>query len=302
MKIATLLFTFILILSIVNANIIAKTIIYRIKVTYNNEKVSDPRFDAVLLQCETKNETEFDIPPFNIKEFDEKRGCTWQPTFPFGSCGNSECSFLYIPKVEEVKLAIYIPSLNKVFISNEFSTGVFYGNYKANILLNGSIEISEIPSLKLNETIWTFIYLIITPIPKLLVGFIYINFNKANIQRYRKKQNKILFTIFLSDLLFTIFLSKIALFFLSILLYIFLKSADVIPPLIILILFPVNILLRVFFDGFFIKLLNKDVFTFKNALVFSIVINIVGYLIAEAILFLYTVYISPLLYLLNYMI
>lgn len=266
-----ILIGFMLLASTVHADVGAKPSI-RIYVKYNGEKIADSVFHAKMLGCyseETvKEESRYkkiEVEQLNITEFDPIKDCYWYPSrFAWGGeCKNSHCNFGYWPP-EEFKLGVYIPSLNKTFMSGEVSRQNFYSTYEANLLSNGTIEMEETTAFILSDAglpVRNFIIaLIITLIIELVCVLIYINLSKINIKRYSGNQNRILFTVLLANIIS-----------LPIVWFIFPLMIKNFELIIIL-----SEIFAIIYEGFFIKSLNKTLFTLKNALMLSFAINIIS--------------------------
>lgn len=159
-----------------------------IEIFYEEKKISEEGVKAVMLECWTKtgyiprdNETKSHFEPlYSLSEYDPVKKCYWKPAeFAWGGdCQNSKCHFSYFPP-SEFKLAVYIPSLNKIFISNEISRRNFHSTYVANLNPDGSAKIYETTSI-LNQDIFKLfiLALVITLIIELLTSLIYVSKTK----------------------------------------------------------------------------------------------------------------------------
>jgi hypothetical protein len=287
----TTLFAFILFVSIANADSAIKLPFIYVKY-YNNTNIGDRYFYAVFLNCSIApqveyytfpNATNYDIQHIkiskpNITQYDAVRNCTWAPSLQcyqgncqwnYG-CMGSECTLMYPPPTN-AKLAIYIPSLNKVFISDEiFNESFEYSYHEAVLLQNGTIELSTIaPPFQIPEIFTSFITaLIITLVTELLVTFLFIRFSKN--KDFSQKQNRILLTVVLVNII-----SLPVVWFVLPLIF-----TDTITYYVVAESF------AVLFEGLFIRLLNKNTFTLKNALILSLIMNLASFFVGQ---FLYAI-------------
>lgn len=149
-----------------------------IKVYYQGQKISDASFFAKMLACGTENEANIGlnasdlISQLKTKEYDSVKDCYWYPSRMSwgGDCKNSECFFNYFLP-EEFKLAVFIPSLDKVFISNETLRENFDSQFKAELFSDGTAKIIEATSAIQKDKIAFFLKaLIITLILEFLVS------------------------------------------------------------------------------------------------------------------------------------
>ena len=235
-----------------------------IDVLYNGNKISDVRFNSKMLACfdrDSDNPKRDLIPQLNIREYDSVNDCYWTPSYFSwgGDCQDSKCDFRYwIPS--EFKLAVYIPSLDKVFVSNKISKGSFNSKFEVNLNSDGSAEIFDITPLITKEIVKYFIVaLIVTLIIELLVAFIYV--------LRAKLPKKILVSVLIGSLIT-----------LPIVWFVF--------PLIRNVLW-VILLSEVFaivFEAYFIYYLNKKAITLKKTFVLSTIMNLASLIIGGFVL------------------
>lgn len=115
---------------------------FSLTITYEDKPISDAKFYAVALACgdirSTEIRSEAPIPQLNIDQFDEDKKCSWMPfAVPeSGYCTNQGCDFG--PFDYNFKIATYISSLDKVFISNALQRrgGPYYFARYYNLKLN----------------------------------------------------------------------------------------------------------------------------------------------------------------------
>lgn len=138
-------------------------------VQYENRDLSDPQFYATILTCpategdrsfrsilngiQDKNSPEHEaLVKLDIAEKDQKQDCSWGPSFlPSSdgySCKNSLCMFDWA--LGDFRIATYIPSLDKTFISNPIGRSYkgYYGRdtdkfYTARLTKDGQSVITN---------------------------------------------------------------------------------------------------------------------------------------------------------------
>jgi len=243
----------------VSADLGPKPTVY-IDIVYNQHNISDSSFSATMLSCvpqdfaqsESKYEENL-IPQLKINEYDSSKNCYWLPDHLAwgGQCTHSSCYFDYMPP-DEFKLAVFIPSINKVFITNEISRTKFDSHYKAELFSDGSAKISEIsettPVLS-SDPIFSFS---ITIILELLVSLIFLS--------ARKLPKKILVYVLLANIIS-----------LPIIWFLF--------PLMRLSSLVVGVISEIFavlFETYFIYLLNKQIISLKQSFTLNILNNLVS--------------------------
>jgi len=163
--------------------------------------VQDEHFYAAMLGCdnitqekleEVKNYTRLSHPALWIEEYDDSKLCTWYPaTFAWGGdCQNSRCDFTYfLPS--QFRLAVYIPSINRTFITREATRENFNSRFDVELFSDGRTEIHE--TNMTNETMTSFILaLVATVIVELIFSFAYI--------KWRKLQERILISVVIANL------------------------------------------------------------------------------------------------------
>jgi len=218
-----------------------------------------------------------------IKEFDQKKNCYWVPNphilapdlTRVDKCGITEsnesvCGFQSAWGFFNFKLATYLPSLNKVFITNAVPLEDHFGHiykYEANLFPDGSgtlINVTPAPEKFTPFYFGSFFKaLSVTLLLELLVTLLYLN-----LRRLPKK--RVLLSIFLANMI-----SLPTIWFA----FPFLKMGGVIGLLIIPEIFVILL------EAFLIFRLNKNTFTFKKALIFSLILNLVSLLVGGFIIF-----------------
>lgn len=242
-----------------------------INIYYDSSKISDASFSAKMLSCvgEDYPENNEVIPQLNISEYDSSKDCYWKPAFMAwgGDCSDSRCHFGYMLP-SEFKLAVYVPSLNKVFVTNEVSRENFDSTYKVELYQSGATKISETTSFMKKDSILSFIKaLIITLVIELIVAFIFILVTKL--------PKRILISFLIANLIS-----------LPIVWFIF--------PLIgaIVLVIALSEIFAVIFEALFVYYTNKNSITLAKSFVLCLLANIASLIIGGFIM----VYLSPLLY------
>ncbi|MBU7030308.1 MAG: hypothetical protein HXS48_25470 [Theionarchaea archaeon] len=254
--------------------------IVHIDVTYNNE-IIDSVFYAQILGCISEltrkifheglgNVVEYyEMEQLAFEELDRDGNCYW---VPIGrrpcECTHSKCVFEY-DYYSEFKLAVYVPQLDKVFVSGEMEAENINGAekrdsfYEANLLPDGTIDMKRTVGVAGKAGIREYKVKIvkralsITLLIELLIALIYINIGRTAIPEYSKKQVRVLLTIFLANIL------SLPIFW-----FIFLSIWNSFSMVIL------GEIFVIFFEGVLIYLLNKPVLPIKDALLFSFFLNV----------------------------
>jgi len=233
-----------------------------IHITLNGQNVPDSSFSAKMLTCQKEQSplgSKDLIPQLNIREYDSINSCYWMPADLAwgGDCENSNCSFHYfLPS--QFRLAIYLPSQDKVFLSAEVARENFKSTFEANLLSNGSIDLKETTPFSQSDIAKNikqfFFALILTLVLELIVALIFLSVAKIS--------KKILFSVLVANVIS-----------LPIVWFVF--------PLLKII--PIAILLgEIFafvFEAYFIHLLNKELITLKRSFILSLVMNLTSWII-----------------------
>jgi len=238
-----------------------------IVINYNNAPIPDQIFYAKMLSCQKqgggfKPETNNLIPQLNISEFDSANNCYWEPAFLAwgGDCKESVCHFGYmIPS--KFKLGVYIPSVNKVFTTNEISRINFDSKYAVNLSVDGSAVISESTPLMSRDSVSLFIKsLVITLIIELLTALIYLSIKRLS--------KKILIAVFLGSLIS-----------LPIVWFVFPLIIKIIPLVILL-----SEIFAIVLEAYLIHYLNKQTISLRQSFTLSILMNIMSLVIGGILL------------------
>ncbi|MFH0861716.1 MAG: hypothetical protein V1875_01685 [Candidatus Altiarchaeota archaeon] len=105
-----------------------------LEVLYHGERLREA-FDARMLSCGVEYAYDHYATPIpkglNISENDPGRGCIWRPDALAwgGRCRDGLCQFDYHPP-EEFKLAVYVPSMNRTFVSRATQRKNFRSAYR----------------------------------------------------------------------------------------------------------------------------------------------------------------------------
>ena len=119
-------------------------------VLYEGNEIPDAGLYGEFLSCEEKDHDSerdvFDkelIPQLNISLYDSTNNCYWKPFkyTSWGYCENGTCDFFPIPD-GKTRFAVYISSLDQVFITNEVEANVDKNYYKVELFSDGSANIS----------------------------------------------------------------------------------------------------------------------------------------------------------------
>lgn len=272
-RIPIILLTCFLLVSTAHADIGRKPSI-NIRCTYNNEKI-DSIFYAELLEClsqerineETRYLSEMEVQQLAITEFDPARNCYWFPSGHTwgGKCTDSECDFDYIVP-REFKLAVYVPRLDKVFMSDAIVRENFSSYYEATLLPDGTIEIEETTSFLLSDAAilvrMFMVALVLTLLFELPTYFFLLSLTETARQKYSEKKKRILSTVFLANVIS-----------LSIVWFIFSLMGDSLQLIILAEIF------AIIFEAIFITFLNKTILSIGKALILSLVANLVSFFV-----------------------
>lgn len=258
----------------------------KIHCTYNNEEI-DSIFYAELLEClsqERINEQAsylsemVEVQQLAITEFDPARNCYWSPSrSPLSfqnlgrgdECTDSECNFRFqLPR--EFRLAVYVPSLDKVFLSDAIVRKNYSSRYEATLLPDGTIEIEETTSfLQSDAALLMKMFmaaLVLTLFFELPIYFILLSLTEPARQKYSKKKKRILSTVFLANVIS-----------LSIVWFVFSLMGDSTQLIILAEMF------AIIFEALFIKSLNKAILSIGKAFVLSLVANLASFFVGGLI-------------------
>lgn len=230
--------------------------------TYNGQDISEGVFHAVLLGCQRIPAVHppSPVPQLNISEYDSIKNCRWEQWNRPGVCQDSNCQFWYAP--HEFKLAVYLPSMDKIFLSAEVTNKEHKSVYEANLLPDGSISLQEttlFSQTALANTIKQFIIaLLLILIIEIIVAFVFISVKGIS--------KKLLISVLIANIIsFPIIWFIFRLLRMGPLDYLF------------------GQIFAFVFEAYFIYLLNKQIITLKRAFVLSLAINLASLIIGGVI-------------------
>jgi len=260
-----------------------------IEVVYNQQRIADTNFDGKILTCVTKERMQYQADywknesrvilnvQYSINNYDKEDNCYWFPEIDvwgnqYGGCTNSLCRYGSMSvrpgmddmssDVKEFKFAVFIPSLNKFFVTNKISRKNFNSEYRVALFSDGSAVISETTPILSSDKVTSFVLaFFITIILELLVALIFVS-----IKNIPKK------------------------------LLVFVLLANVITLPMVWFLFPlinatgpiVIILSEVFavsFEAFFFYIFGRQIISLKQSMILSVVNNSVSLFIGGFIYF-----------------
>ena len=226
------------------------------EITLNDKNVPDQIFYAAILKC-TEETFEFHfknlIPQLNINQYDPKKNCYWK-TISFEECSKGKCILRAF--WNNFKLAVYLPSQNKVYISDEIEKSARWNpTFKANLLSDGGIEIKEIvPIISGEYLIVGFIFLVFNLIVEISWAHMYISIIKI--------PKKMLASVLIANLI-SFPIMWIILYF--------------IEPINLFILLVIELFV-VILEGYIIYLLNKSLISLKKSFMLSFSINSISFI------------------------
>ena len=245
-----------------------------IHVKYNGNDVAE-KFEAKMLVCIKEGSKSWEVGGeenlpnyFKIAEKDKVKDCTWRPARMAwgGNCQLSTCGFTYmLPK--NFRVAVYLPSLNKVFISDSIVGNNFNAEYlyeinenSSKISQTGGTDIHETTPIVQTDLVLPFILaLVITLVLELVVAFGYLVLTK--------KSYNILISVVGANLI-----SLPIVWFLFPML-----------QLEFLLIFAMAEVFAILFEGYFIHFLNKKTLSLQDGLILSAVMNIGSLLVGGII-------------------
>lgn len=214
----------------------------------------------------------------DLKECDSTRNCCWMPNSLSwgGVCEKSACNFHYVLP-QEFRLAFYVPSLDKVFLTAPSMRSGFRTSYSVNLHSDGSADLKDETGffeLGIFTQFLNFLSaLFLTVFLELLVFIVYTyaGGNRAKFEGHRKK---VLGTVVLVNVI-------------SLPLVWFGFPALISDFSLLLI---VAEAFAVIFEALLLRFLNKELFSFSNAFWLSLFANITSFFVGGLIfvLFLYS--------------
>ncbi len=130
---------------------------FTVHYTYEGQNVTDKNFSSVSLACVDPNSgyalnTEI-APQLNINQPDASGKCSWVPVAKGYCQPDSSCIFSNF-LLGEFKLAVYIPSLGKTFVSNIIKRE-YLGHYGSQTPREYYVDLSKDSSVKVNGVLMT---------------------------------------------------------------------------------------------------------------------------------------------------
>lgn len=257
-----------------------------IDVSYDGSKIADSVFYAKMLACYDDesilqeslqiNTTETAEKQLAISEFDSSGNCTWLPSrFAWGGeCKDSMCSFTYSPP-NPFRLAVYIPSINRTFVSSKVYNENFRASYSADLMADGSMSIKDTTFFLMSDsglTVRNFITsLFITVFLELVVAYLYLSSLNGSLKKHLAEMNRMLSTVILANLVS-----------LPIVWFVFPLIASGTAYLTI----AASEAFAVLFEGLVIHMVNKTAISLKRALLLGLAMNVASFLVG-GVIFLY---------------
>lgn len=244
---------------------------FDVNLTYEGQKISDAKFYAVALQCQQEKNSEIVvIPQLDINQPDPAKSCSWSPrrSAEGGFCADSACHFDWV--YGQFKLAFYIPSLDKTFISETINREYLghYGSetqrvYDVNLLKDNSVIVSDVvPPQSFTDDVIGGLFLwgiIATIVLESIVALIFVLLKKA--------PKRIFLALLVGNIIsvpFVWIVSAVGYSFPGILF--------------------ITEIIAVVFEAWIIKLFVKNRLTWKMCLLISLIMNVVSFIIGLCLL------------------
>ncbi|MDD2696671.1 MAG: hypothetical protein PHE52_00735 [Candidatus Pacebacteria bacterium] len=121
--------------------------------TYENQNIADNNFSVVVLKCSGQINSTYQkidtIPQLDINQPDPEKNCNWIPVGSGNCQSDSSCYFSDGYYLGELKFAVYIPSLDKTFISGAIERN-YLGHYGSDTPTEYSVQLFEDDSVKVD--------------------------------------------------------------------------------------------------------------------------------------------------------
>lgn len=252
-----------------------------LNVTYNGNPVNGT-FYAEVLDClnSTANYTQPTlIPQLNITRYDAAKACYWKYAgHGEGTCSNGICDFEFFNR--DLKMAFYLPDLNRTFVTNEVVLQYLSAGYNtrtsgyAQLYSNGSALISSFsspisprptsPSRPIGLETLFIIALVLTVVIEVIVSLLYILFKKI------KDKIRIPLAVTVANVVSVTLLWFVFVYFLQ---FLGILIGEV---------------FAIFFDGYVVYYFNKKRIKLSNALVMSLIMNLTSFIFGLYLLVLAT--------------
>ncbi|MCK4428818.1 MAG: hypothetical protein KAU95_00460 [Candidatus Aenigmarchaeota archaeon] len=221
--------------------------------------------------CEKFNHLEL-LPP--------NKNCCWDNKII--SCSNLQC-FFWRPIPDEFRLAIYIPSLDKMFVTDEISKTNSDSDYKVELFPNGIAKIYETtPPFNPDLIIFFFAVLLITLFLEISVAGIFLW--AAKIPKKKILTSVIVVNLISFPILWFMILSMLIVGFGVLSIFSFLPFSG---DSILVLTFLATVLFAIVFEAYFIHHFSKKIISLKKASILSIIMNLVSFFIGWLGLFVF---------------
>lgn len=134
-----------------------------VEVTYDEADVPDTEFNAEFLDCveedydPARDDPDFQIiPELDISSYDPGKNCYWKPFkhTRWGACAVNRCDFFPIP-YKWTRFAVYIPSLDRTFFTEEIQTDTGRNEFLVEILSDGPVIVTKTENIDM-EAFYAF--------------------------------------------------------------------------------------------------------------------------------------------------
>ncbi|MCX6776359.1 MAG: hypothetical protein NTY73_00065 [Candidatus Micrarchaeota archaeon] len=168
-------------------------------IIFNGSNVTDNVFYAAMLSCysntsfvDIKNQTAVKHPGLLIEEYDASQNCTWYPSSEVWEeeCKNSVCYFyLWRAPAGDFRLVMYLPSINRTFVSSTVVHNSLSSEFLVNISSSGEVVINKVREISTSYTGYrspvdysTLLWyaLVLTLVIELAASLIYIHVRKLD--------------------------------------------------------------------------------------------------------------------------
>ena len=247
---------------------------FDVNFTYEGQKITDAKFYAVALQCRQEKISDITvIPQLDINQPDAD--CSWFPRLSAtgGFCSDSTCHFDWV--YGKFKLAVYVPNINKVFVSDVINRQYLghYGrdtqiSYDINLLKDSGVEVTDVspPELFVDDVtggplLWLLAGIMVTILLESIVALVFVLLKKA--------PKKIFFAVLVGNILSVpfVWISGIA--------------AYSVPGILLM-----TEIIATAFEAWILWLFTKDKLSWKTCLLISLIMNIVSFVVGLCLLIL----------------
>lgn len=230
--------------------------IITVNVTYNGGPVNATFYSTMLFTCTNSpnvSTSGIQVPQLRTSYYDAARGCYWthDNLARDAVCTNGMCRFRFFPQ-SNFKMAFYLPSLNKIFVTNEVSISNFTTSFSAQLHPNGSATIARVSSPILAPGILGFFSaaLALTLVIEVAAAFLYLRAVKT------KKKGRILGAVVLVNIISVPVLWFGFVYFLGTLGFV------------------LGEIFAVVFEGYAVYYLNRKAIKLRRAMLMSLLMNL----------------------------